>query len=79
MAGSNGMGPYGTSWASCQPASSVQRMVTMWSVNTRPKPGFSSMASISAAERGAVLGVRAIVDMAENYLVQGPGMRAAEA
>ncbi len=53
----------------------------MWSVNTRPKPGFSSMAAISSAERGAVLGVRAIVvvDMAENYLVRGPGMRAAEA
>ena len=61
VAGSNGIGAYGTSWASCQPASSVHRIVTMWSVKYRPNPGFSWIAAISAAERGVADVVRGMV------------------
>ena len=63
VAGSMGIGAYGTSCASCQPSASVQRIVTMLSVKTRPKPGFSRMAAISSAERGEADGVRVIVEV----------------
>ena len=47
-------GPYGRSCASCQPRPSDQAIVTMWSVNTRPKPG-SASASAQRPVRSAAM------------------------
>lgn len=61
FAGSMDSGPYGTSWASCQPRPSVQRIVTMWSVKWRPKPGLVRIASRSASDSGLEEGLSSIV------------------
>jgi hypothetical protein len=49
-------GPYGRSWASCQPVPSSQSIVTMWSVKIWPKPGLASSAARWAAGTGVIAG-----------------------
>src|SRR5690349_16590493 len=61
VAGSSGIGAYGTSWPSCQPRPSVHLIVTMWSVKWRPNPGFARIASRSAAGSGWADGLSSIV------------------
>ena len=49
------MGPYGSILASCHPASADHLMVAMWSVNTWPNPGATSICARCPADAGDAL------------------------